>query len=489
VRRISSGVPELDAVLGGGLEPGSLIVVSGSPGTGKTILAQQICFANATPQNKTIYYTTLAEPQVKLLRHMEQFDFCDSGALGRAVEFIHLGDLVNEGGEAPLAPIVTEVVRKCIDDQPAAVVIDTSRALHDFVDERTLRRALYDMASRISHTGTVLILVGEYTLEEHNGPEFALADGIIELAYDAAEPVDRRWLRVTKMRGARPLEGKHSFQITSKGIEIFPRLETMAPQDSPGLSHGERIEIGVQKLDEMMGGGIRRTDATALMGPSGCGKTALSLHYIDRGLKDEERALYISFQETEDQLLAKAASLGIDLEAALSSGQLVVHHVPQGRLDLDAIGTVLRNELATGSVRRVVFDSLAEMVMAAREGHRFPAYARSLMGIIRGAGASVVITSETTTLGPEHEASGGLSFLFQNVVLLRYIEIESEIRRALAVVKMRDSTHVKGLVQFEIDDTGFRVMKKLEGITGILGWSALRSSEAAVGGLEPTEIG
>jgi circadian clock protein KaiC len=235
------------------------------------------------------------------------------------------------------------------------------------------------------------------------------------------------------------------------------------------------VSIGVSRLDEMMAGGIRRTDATALMGPSGCGKTVLSLHYIERGLKDGERCLYISFQETEDQLLAKAASFGMEMKKALSSSRLIIHHVPQGRLDLDAIGAVLRKELADGSVGRVVFDSLAEMVMAAREGYRFPAYARSLMSIIRDAGASVLVTSETTTLGPELEATSGLSFLFQNVLLLRYIEIESEIRRALAVIKMRDSSHLKGLVQFEIDDTGFRVMEKLEGIRGILGWSALRA--------------
>jgi len=364
-----------------------------------------------------------------------------------------------------------------VETHPSVVVIDSARALHDFANERQLRRALYDMASRIAHTGAVLILPGEFTLEERNGPEFALADGIIDLAYDPHEPVDRRWLRVVKMRGARPLEGKHSFQITPTGVEIVPRLETIAPQDAPGLSHGEKMPIGVSQLDEMMGGGVRRTDATALMGPSGCGKTVLSLHYTERGLKDGERCLYISFQETEDQLLAKAASFGIEMEEALSSGRLIIHHVPQGRLDLDAIGAVLRKELTAGAVGRVVFDSLAELVMAAREGHRFPAYARSLMSIIRDAGASVLITSETTTLGPELEATGGLSFLFQNVLLLRYIEIESEIRRAFAVIKMRDSSHAKGLVQFEIDDTGFRVMEKLEGITGILGWSALRSSE------------
>src|SRR3989337_3512051 len=119
------------------------------------------------------------------------------------------------------------------------------------------------MGSPIAHTGAVLILPGEYPEDERSGPEFALADGIIDLAYDPLEPIDRRSLRVIKMRGGRPLEGKHSFQITSKGVEIFPRLETIAPQDAPGLSHGEQMPIGVSRLDEMMGGGIRRTDATA----------------------------------------------------------------------------------------------------------------------------------------------------------------------------------------------------------------------------------
>jgi circadian clock protein KaiC len=468
------------------MEPGSLLVIAGAPGTGKSILTQQICFANATPEHKAIYYTTLAEPHLKLVKHVQQFDFFNGDALEHAVEFIHLGDLADSSDD-PLRPIVTEVVRKCVETHPSVVVIDTARALHDLADQRSLRRALYDMASRVAHTGAILILPGEYSSEERNGPEFALADGIIDLAYDPHEPVDRRWLRVVKMRGGRPLEGKHSFQITSQGVEIFPRLETIAPQDAPGLSHEEKVPIGVERLDEMMGGGIRRTDATALMGPSGCGKTVLSLHYIARGLEDGERCLYISFQETQDQLLAKTASFGMDMEEALSSGRLMIHHVPQGRLDLDAIGTVLRKELATGSIGRVVFDSLAEMVLAAREGHRFPAYARALMSIIRDAGASVLITSETTTLGPELEATGGLSFLFQNVLLLRYIEIESEIRRALVVIKMRDSSHVKGLVQFEIDDTGFRVMEKLEDITGILGWSALRSSELGSGRINYTD--
>ena len=438
---LSTGVADLDVILGGGLESGSLVVIAGAPGTGKTLLAQQICFANATPERKAVYYTTLQEPHSKLVKHLEPFEFFKRDAIGVSVEFVHLGDFMNEGDDA-LQPIVAEVVQKSMDSRPSLIVIDSARSLNDFFNERSLRRAIYDMASRVAHTGAVLMFVGEYTEAEiRSGRDFALADGILELAYDRAEPMDRRWLRVIKLRGAQHLEGKHSFHISAEGLQIFPRLETITPQDAPGLDQVERMSIGVPALDEMMGGGMHRTDATAFMGPSGCGKTALALRYVAQGIEEGERCLYVSFQETQDQLLGKAASFGWDLTSARDSGQLAIYHVPQGRLDLDAIGAVLRRELETRSIRRVVFDSLAELVMAASEGQRFPAFARSLLGLVRAAGASAVITGETVTLGPDTDEARDLLFLFQNVLLLRYIEIESEIRRALAVVKMRDSDH------------------------------------------------
>jgi circadian clock protein KaiC len=159
------------------------------------------------------------------------------------------------------------------------------------------------------------------------------------------------------------------------------------------------------------------------------------------------------------------------------SGQLVIHYVPIGELDLDTIAAAVRRELAKGSLRRVVIDSLAELVFAAREADRFPAYSRSLVGWIRAAGASVMITSETTTLGPMTEPIGGLSFLFHNVILLRYLEIGSELRRALNVIKMRTSNHDKGVFEYVIDEHGLTIKDRLKGVTGVLGWSALRTRD------------
>src|ERR1700681_867397 len=474
--RLRTGIADLDLILGGGLEPGSLVIVAGAPGTGKTILAQQICFANATPEHKALYYTTLSEPHSKLVRHLEPFEFCKPAELGRSVDFIHLGELVQEAGKEGLEPIVAEVVRKCFETKPAVVVIDSAKALRDFVSDHELRAALYGLASRVAHTEAVLLLVGEYTPGEiEGGVEFSLADGIVQLAYEPHEPVDRRWLRVVKLRGGDHLVGKHSFRIRQKGFEVFPRLETLAPNGT--VDADGRGASGAPRLGGLVGGGMSAGQATVVLGPSGAGKTIFGLRFAVQGLESGERCLYVSFQETAEQLVRKAASFGWNIGDAWKSGQLAIHYVPVGELDLDDIAAAVRRELTKGSLRRVVIDSLAELVFAAGEAARFPAYSRSLVGWIRAAGASVMITSETTTLGPMTEPIGGLSFLFHNVILLRYLEIGSELRRALNIIKMRTSDHDKGLYEYVIDKQGLTIKDRLTGVTGVLGWSALRSRD------------
>jgi len=476
LRRLTTDIAGLDLVLNGGLEPGSVVVVAGGPGTGKTILAQQLCFAKASAEHKCVYYTTMSEPHAKLVRHLEQFAFFDPEALGRKIEYIHMSDFLPTERTDGLEPLISEIVRKTLDEEPAVVVIDSTKMLGDFVDERELRRALYNLAGRLSRAGAVLLLVGEYTPEElQTEVVFALADGIIQLEYEAREPIDRRWLRIVKMRGTGHRSGKHTFRIGPAGFEVFPRIETLVPQVEAPLS--DQVPSGIPGLDDLMGGGPREGDANLVTGPSGVGKTIFGLRWLVQGMEQGEGSLYVTFQDTGAQLASVASGFGWDLSAYRDAGQLVISYVPMGDLDLDILATSVRSAVAPHSVRRIVIDSLSELAFAAREQARFPAYMRSLVGLVRAAGSSLLITSETSGHGVPGHSLEELLFLFDNVIDLRYIEEESGIGRVAHVSKMRSRAHSMTLNRVTITDRGLEIGNALDGVTGRLGWSALRTHD------------
>ena len=478
VTRMATGIAGLDLILNGGLAPGAVVVVAGAPGAGKTIMAQQICFANGAAAHRGVYYTTVSEPHTKLVRHLEPFAFFDPQALGPRVEHIHLGEFLRPARQDGLEPVVSEIVRKTLEEQPSVVVVDSAKMLRDFAGERELRAALYDLTSRIAQTRTVLLLIGEYTPEELRGSvEFSLADGIIQLEYEAREPVDRRWLRIVKMRGDNHRSGKHTFRIGPVGVEVFPRLETLIPRVVTPVSG--RAPSGIPGLDELMNGGAKQGDATVVTGPSGVGKTIFGLRWLTEGLDHGRHCMYVTFQDTADQLVTMAANFGWNLTAARASGLAFISYVPMGDLDLDVLATAVRSELSDHPTSRVVIDSLSELALAAREGERFPAYMRSLVGIVRAAGSSLLITSETSAHGLPGSSLEVLLFLFDNVIDLRYIEEGSQIGRAVHVAKMRSSPHQMTLNSVTITDHGLVVGETLEGVTGRLGWSALRTQGPA----------
>jgi circadian clock protein KaiC len=470
---LTTGDSSLDTILGGGVAAGSLLVIGGPPGSGKTILAQQMCFANASVERPALYYTTWSEPHDKLVRHLTPFAFFDDGALGERVEFVHLADLVDDDA-AGLTGAADEILRRSVASRPSVIVIDSSKALHDVVEPGLFRRTIYDLASKVAHSDAVLILVGEYDAEEtRTEPEFAVADGIIQLENEAHGPIDRRRLRVLKLRGAEVMSGQHSFRLSSAGFEAFPRLETTLPKQV--AAQDGRAGFGLPALDAAIGGGIPRGDSTLAIGPSGVGKTLLALSFVNAGLEHGERCLHLSFQETELQVREKAAAAGYDW-AAYPDDQLMIRHMAPVEVDLDQVGTFVRTQLEHGDVKRVVVDSLAELEFAARDNDRLPGYVWALGGFVRAAGGTTIFTNEMAALGMGNDL-GGLSFIFNNVFFMRYVEIESSLQRGLSVLKMRQSAHEKSLLEFTIGKNGMEFGEPFTAVTGMLGWSALRGVE------------
>ena len=464
--RVPTGIAELDLVLGGGFPPGSCVVLAGAPGSGKTILAQEICFANASRERPAFYYTTLSEPHSKLVTHLEAFSFFDPGVIGDTIEYHHLAALADPSGEVAMSAVSTEVVRKAFERRPSVIVIDSSKALHES-EGLGFRRAVYELASRVAHTDAVLILVGEYDQDDmRTAAEFAVADAIVFLSNESTGLSDRRWLRVGKLRGSDYLGGRHSFRIGPSGIELYPRPEsTLVP---PSKIEERRLSSGIEGLDTMMQGGIPAGSATIVAGPSGAGKTVIGLQFLADGLARGEAAVYASFQESDRQLKAKARHFGWDLDRPATEGKLAIVHVQPVEIGLDVVAAGIRKAASEIGAKRIVIDSIAELEHAA-DGDRFADYLWALVGVLRQDGATVVLTSETAAFfGPAFELAHGLSYIADNIILLRYTELESEIRRALVVVKMRDSDHTKSLVEFEITGKGAVVKGKFAGVSGVL---------------------
>lgn len=193
IERISTGDVGLDRVLDGGFPKGSLIVIAGAPGSGKTILAQQVCFANATEEHHALYYTTLSEPHSKIIKHLEPFGFFSAEGLDTRIDLLNLTDVfASEDGGVKAA--FAEVVKQCFAQRPSVIVVDSAKALREYDDKR-FRQAVYDLASAVSHSNAVLLFVGEYSDRDfEDGPEFAVADGVVQLANEEEGPISRRFL-------------------------------------------------------------------------------------------------------------------------------------------------------------------------------------------------------------------------------------------------------------------------------------------------------
>lgn len=485
IRGIATGVPGFDAVLGGGLPEYSFNLIAGSPGTGKTTLAQQIIFANATVERPALYFTVLGEPTLKMLRYQQEFGFFDRKMVGSAVHYLNLSEEVLE---LDLRLVLDRIVKEVERTKPGIIVVDSFRTIsmspHEVsADAMTLDQFVQRLSLHLTSWEVTSFLLGEYAEQEQRNPVFTVADAVFWLTQVPDRNSVVRKLQVMKVRGRAPMPGLHTFRMTDNGLQIFPRIPQQQFERRPQSLR--RLHTGVPGLDELMGGGIPSGDALILAGPAGSGKTTFATQFVAEGLRNGEPGIIVVFEEYPDEYLARADARNDDIGEMIREGRLKLIYLRPLDLSVDETLAEILEGVQEISAERVVIDSLSgfevALAPAFREDFRESLY--RLVGALTATGVTVFMTVETTGAHPDMGfTTEKVSFITDDIIVQRLVEIDGELRRVLAVVKMRGSDHSHEFRTFEVTAKGAVVGEPLKNYRGIMSGMPELRLDAAPGG-------
>ncbi len=452
--RISTGNPQADSVLAGGFPSNSINIVMGQAGTGKTIFAEQLLFHNAGPDRPSLFITTLSEPLAKVVSYVQRFRFFEAEKLGADIRYHDLGAALAAEGPEVLVPWLTDEIKA---SSPKLIVIDSFRAIHDLsTSAQQMRRIVSELAGLLSAYDVTTFLLGEYTSDDiQRFPEFAVGDGILELARRPLSSRDERFLRVLKLRGSGYREGQHGFRITPNGLEVYPRL--VSPRTSKNYEPRlERVSSGVEGLDAMLAGGLWRGSTTLLVGPTGSGKTTLALQFALEGVRRGEQVLFVNFQENPSQLRRTIDGLGMPAEEAVARG-LDLRYVSPVELQIDSIIVGIFDRIRRDDIRRVVVDAVGDLATAANDAMRLHDYLYALVQHFAVHDVTSILTFESrgdviSTIEFEHR----FSYMSDNIIQLGLRGAE-RTQRTLRVVKTRNSGHDADVRELDIQAGGARI--------------------------------
>lgn len=471
VERVTTGVERLDEILDGGIPHYSQVFIVGMVGTGKTILTQQCLFANALLDHTGLYLTTISEPSIKVVRYMQAFDFFDKDLFGKKVVYADIGGLVSAQGWRGAIAGIDSMVKTY---RPFVVAIDSYRAIRDIVgDPVQFREFTYDLSVRLATWEVTSLLVGDYCDEDiSTKPEFAIADGIIYLYGTEEVEKQKRFLRIMKMRGTPFFAGEHLFEITSAGISVYPRMrpEVVGEYEFPGV----RIGSAIEGFDEMLDGGLYEGTVTIISGGTGSGKTLVAMSFLVQSTRQGRPGLFVTFEESPKQVIRNVQPFGWDLQALVDKKLLGIVHVSPSELDVDKHAFLIKDAADQIKARVVVIDSISAFEAAVPNLAKYQNYLWAISDHFKRHGVTVILTAETAGLfGAVGVTTRGVSFVADNIIFLRYVEVGGEARPTVSVLKMRGSGHGRAIRELSIDPPRVAIGPKVTE-AGILGGATHR---------------
>ena len=485
LERMRSGIPRLDFILKGGLVVGGTYTVMGPPGSGKTILANQTCFNHiAAEQGICVYMTLLAESHSKMLRHLETLEFFKPHCVseGKLTYISGYQTLKKHGLKG-----VLELIRKTVKKTKASFfVLDGLQAVEKLASEpSSFDEFLHELQAFVSMLRCTTLLLTPSGKTRSDDVQNVIVDGVIELSYRLVGPRAVRELTVHKFRGTDYLLGKHEVEITHEGIQIHPRTEIQFNEPTENAEERRvRMGFGISRLDEMLNGGLLSGTATTLLGSPGTGKTLLGLSFLVEGAKRGQPGIYFGFYEPPPRLIEKAERVGIPLRRYICDGLVELVWQPPLEHLMDSLAErlleKLRPEAADSDKRRLFVDGAEGFRAASVHMDRMPRFFSALANQLRMLDVTTLVSEELDLFKSEVEMPNPeLATATEGVILLRYVELSSQIHRLISILKMRESRYDTSIREFDITDRGIAVSDSFESAEALLGGQgALLSGKA-----------
>ena len=458
---LSTGIPGLDTLLGGGLSEFSFTLIAGAPGSGKTTLAHQIMFALAGPERRALFFTVLGEPSLKMLRFQQQYSFFDFARVGASIRYVNLADDLRTGD---FSVVLERIMQEVTAFNPGLVFVDSFRSVVQTA--KSGNQGVADVQAFVQELGTQMsswqattFLIGEYVdADTECNPIMTVADGLIVLKQSHDVNSALRKIRVIKMRGQAHMSGSHTFRITGDGLRVYPRQLPPLAEDrhegAPVDRNPRRISTGVPDLDAMMFGGLPQGHSMLVVGPSGAGKTILGTRFLQEGVRQGEKGVAMYFEKGTSRLR------NAELAEMVDAGNVAVVESRSLDLSVEELLDDLNAAIDRLDARRVVIDSLSELGLYLAPEYQLDlrqAVFRVLSSLAKR-GVTVIVTIGLEDRFTELRFSvADLSFLTDAIVAMRYAEMESRIAKLISVVKVRGIAHSHELREFRITDAGLEI--------------------------------
>ena len=469
--RRPTGLPGLDEVLHGGLVPERAYLVRGGPGTGKTTLGLHFLAAGVALGERALLIT-LESSETQLRSDAEAQGLDLSGIafldLSPTREFFAQNQSYDIFSPADVErdPTTRQIVETIEGLKPQRVFVDAVTTLRYLAPDafQFRKQALSFVRYLVEHGATVL-LSSEPTDSVPDDDLRFMSDGIIDLEISAEHGVLRRYLSVSKLRGSDFEGGRHSMRLTATGMEVYPRL-VPAAHERP--FDPDPIPSGIGELDEMLCGGIERGTITILSGPSGVGKTTLGMQFMKEAATRGERSVVYAFEEGLETLLHRCDSVGISVRGMMADGSLHVVEIEPLRFSPGEFALMVRREVEDRGVRIVMIDGVSGYRLTLA-GDDLVMHLHSLGRYLKNMGVTVLLVNETDSITGDFRATDiGVSYLCDNLIFLRYLEMGGELRKAVGVLKKRLSDFAKTLREIEVTCDGVQVGAPLAGLRGVL---------------------